>query len=980
LNYEVSLNNQVVASTQTGTNTYTLFETAPVLDNLISIKTSGPYCDSQSLNILDRTGKSDQPYLINSLQALLCMQSLVNSDVLNYGGELYREGHYWQFGSIDGESQTLFPMGSSASPFSGHIFADPELGKSGKGSSGGTSSGAAVISNLIIEGETANNTDYIGLFAAVSNDFTLTGVHLKDVSVDGSLNVGAIIGAIQPVIPGANVTIQDCTVSGTVNGTVNGAVSSSSIGGLVGYVPADATLSLINVSFTGAVGGQGADTVGGLVGMAAGEVNVMGGAYEGELTGDQNVGGLIGYAEVSLRISQAAVRLKFDNSAGSFLGGLVGALVPVNPTSPVPLSIDNVVVVGSITGSQNVAGLVGHINAATSDVGSVSLTSIIQAVELSATSFAAGLIIPYVNQTNSMKVYLKSVLNLAQSTSVSPSNSNSVGALIVTGNNNRPSEILGDQLLRWQGVSSDTATYLPFADGGINTTNQPWRQNGYAIDCSNFSNEAFWTNTASMNLSTAVWNFETIVDGYLPSLNGKFADQPFSCMNKITADEDWTPPVQADAEFGSAVLPIEGTSSTLAHYFTANSDPEQAVYTFTVNQSYHPYDIIFNGKVGLCQGTSSQKWYMPPSGLFRDGTISLKENTCTGPEFAFRLTQTGDYLWLSWSTTYASTVSLDFTTIVNLPGGTPPGMSRSQFTYEGLDSSGSWNIGPPMAGTYSVTVSGFMTRVGELVTEDVSGNLSWSKYLHEIVPQSTISFPDVFVGSARTISYKSGANVTVSQVKGVNQGRMEAIYWLVSVKIAGSSQSTVSGKATYRAQDTVNRGPMAQFLQRLAGFSDAQIAARYQNRVTKFTDIASLKKSNLTRYYAILWLEDMGITKGCNAAGTLFCADQPTTRGMMAEFLLRLSGVTAVPATTSPFSDVNSTSKWLKYDGTRAAVLVEAIDAARMGAINWLYLNKITLGSGAISGRTAFRPQDTINRGSMAELMRKLALLVGSFQ
>jgi hypothetical protein len=220
--------------------------------------------------------------------------------------------------------------------------------------------------------------------------------------------------------------------------------------------------------------------------------------------------------------------------------------------------------------------------------------------------------------------------------------------------------------------------------------------------------------------------------------------------------------------------------------------------------------------------------------------------------------------------------------------------------------------------------------------------------------------------------------VTVSRVAAVNASRFAAIRWLGSVGVTVGSQSNNAGKTTYRPQDPVNRGAMAQFLQKLAGFSDAQIAAQYQGQTTNFTDIAPLLKSNPARYYAILWLADTGITAGCNAAGTEFCPANTVNRGAMAEFLRKFVGLAATSASTSPFPDVNLTSKTLKYDGSAKAVQVAAVSAARMGAINWMYSTGITLGSGTSGGKVTYRPQDPVNRGAMAEFMRRLALLVGS--
>jgi hypothetical protein len=74
------------------------------------------------------------------------------------------------------------------------------------------------------------------------------------------------------------------------------------------------------------------------------------------------------------------------------------------------------------------------------------------------------------------------------------------------------------------------------------------------------------------------------------------------------------------------------------------------------------------------------------------------------------------------------------------------------------------------------------------------------------------------------------------------------------------------------------------------------------------------------------------------------------------------------------------TAKNVKYDGSSKTTKVGAVNAARMGAINWMQTTEITLGSGSSGGVTTYRPQDPVNRGAMAEFMRKLAQKVGSTQ
>jgi hypothetical protein len=183
---------------------------------------------------------------------------------------------------------------------------------------------------------------------------------------------------------------------------------------------------------------------------------------------------------------------------------------------------------------------------------------------------------------------------------------------------------------------------------------------------------------------------------------------------------------------------------------------------------------------------------------------------------------------------------------------------------------------------------------------------------------------------------------------------------------------------------------MAQFLQKLAGWTDSQVAEKYQNATSEFTDIASIKSSNLERYYAILWLADTGITvgSGCTAAGganaaTSNCTFNPAgsvNRGAMSEFMQKFASVTNIPATTSEFPDVKTSNVAIKYSGFKKITTVKALTAARIGAINWLASQKITEGSGqgVIAGgksksSTTFRPQDAVNRGAMAQFMQRLA-------
>jgi hypothetical protein len=758
---------------------------------------------------------------------------------------------------------------------------------------------------------------------------------------------------------------------------VDGAVAgTNTVGGLAGV--AVRQLTVTDVSVAGTVSGTGT-RVGGLVGYAMGNENSAATfekvAVDGTVYGSGNLGGLLGAGSGTVNISQAAVRVTIgepNSTSASNIGGLIGTLSAASAS----LRIDNSIVTGTISGQSYLGGLVGALNGAQGSNISATISSVVTAVELSAqTEAVAGLI----NTLSDSNVDLTSVLNLARVVSSATTDGINQSAALVYGTVSL-TNVTADKAYHWLGLSASAATYHPFAFGTVSDT--PWKFNGDAVNCSNFSDQSFWTNTESMNLSADVWDFSAITNGYLPALkvlNVPLANQSFSCLNQITYQPDWGSAPTVQTKFGdSTTIPIADNTASIAHYFLANSDSSTAIYRFNAGDE-QPFDIFYGSSVARCQLSNDQDWPLPEGGLFLDATISLRTSFCFKADFDFELLQSDGSLWLSWTATHVQSISIHFTTLTNLAGGTPPGISASQFTYQGAASAGSWSLGPPSAGTYIISVSGTMLGIGESQPQIISQSLTWTDYLQPVTPESSVSFPDVFIdGHAKTITYKYNGKVTVSRVAAVTASQYEAIRWLASMAVTVGSQSINGNVATYRPQDLVNRGAMAQFVQKLAGFTDAQIAARFQGHTTTFTDMGSLLKSNPARYYAILWLADTGITVGCNAAGTKFCPANPVNRGSMAELMRKFVGVAATSASTSPFPDVNLTARTLKYDGSSKAVKVAAVNAARMGAINWISGTGITPDSGTFGGVPTYRPQDAINRGAMAEFMHRLAQKVGS--
>jgi hypothetical protein len=158
-------------------------------------------------------------------------------------------------------------------------------------------------------------------------------------------------------------------------------------------------------------------------------------------------------------------------------------------------------------------------------------------------------------------------------------------------------------------------------------------------------------------------------------------------------------------------------------------------------------------------------------------------------------------------------------------------------------------------------------------------------------------------------------------------GRLEAINWLASEGITTGSPKNSN---TYKPQDIVNRGAMAEFLYKFSGSKGAIDAdpnspnhhldpsnpnwkltgVNYGYKTISQTekvfggdaDLQALKNANPNRYWAIIWLAFTGIAQGsdCNIPRDYFTLDDrrclykpndPVNRGAMAEFLRGVMGL-----------------------------------------------------------------------------------------
>lgn len=191
------------------------------------------------------------------------------------------------------------------------------------------------IENVTSNVNISNGFYYIGGVVGYSNS-TISDTNSEG-DVEGFFAVGGLVGE-------SNDGIFDSKASGNVTGISSeywGA--SDSIGGLVGRTTVGSDVT--NSSFSGNV--SGANNVGGLIGDSQG--NVSGSYATGTVSGTNWVGGLIGYAtSANIRDSWSSSQVTGNGS----VGGLVGASFR-NST------IQDSYATGLVEGQNQVGGLVG---------------------------------------------------------------------------------------------------------------------------------------------------------------------------------------------------------------------------------------------------------------------------------------------------------------------------------------------------------------------------------------------------------------------------------------------------------------------------------------------------------------------------------------------------------------------------------------------------------------------------------------------
>ncbi len=197
---------------------------------------------------------------------------------------------------------------------------------------------ALTINNSYVTG-TINGNNSVGGLMGYANDNTSITNSYTSVNLTGNNNLGGLLGYKDS---SSNLSISDSYTTGSINGNSN-------LGGLVGNVAANAS-TISNSYSTATVSGSG-QLIGGLVGRlypSTSQNNISNSYASGDVSGDDNVGGLVGYSyRGQINNSYSSGNVSGDDNIGGLVGNVYGT------------TINNTYSSGDVTGNHKVGGLVG---------------------------------------------------------------------------------------------------------------------------------------------------------------------------------------------------------------------------------------------------------------------------------------------------------------------------------------------------------------------------------------------------------------------------------------------------------------------------------------------------------------------------------------------------------------------------------------------------------------------------------------------
>ena len=310
----------------------------------VNASNSASYANASATNI----GQSTNPYLIGDAYQVAAINSLATGGQTTYfkmiddvdmtgvtHAPVNTNSNYTQVVNFDGNNKTISNL--SANLF--YVFKGSIQNLTLSGSSVGAKRGI-FAEYCQGEGHTITNVDIIGgSMAATSNNggamigrinngsgttVTITDCDVTNTSVSGAAQTGGLIGSAD-----ATIVVSNCTVVKDGEGTSSVNASGSNCGGLIGQTTGNATITDCIVSGTNVTG---TGVVGGVVGFANSLVTISNSKYTGGTvtSSGRYIGGFLGSTkDVASRITNCQVEdatINVNHTEDARGGGFVGQL------------------------------------------------------------------------------------------------------------------------------------------------------------------------------------------------------------------------------------------------------------------------------------------------------------------------------------------------------------------------------------------------------------------------------------------------------------------------------------------------------------------------------------------------------------------------------------------------------------------------------------------------------------------------------
>ena len=297
--------------------------------------------------MLNGEGTEENPYLITSTNDFAYLVSQLATYDRNYGyGQFFK-----QIADIKAPIPNCLYQGNAykSAPFAGNYDGDSHkiLNLTYLGTNGGEQSDAiglfsilhdgAVIRNLDIEGADIEYPgNCCGLLAGVANG----NIRIENITLNGNIKstkdkVGGLIGYIE----GNAQSLAQISIRNVRLGVSFSESGSSYIGALIGWAE-NASIQVEDISSDGIFKNlRGNNHVAGLIGKLYGQIDARKIKLQHTtlndfpISGNQNVGGLIGEAFLQAASSFKDITIDMPIKGSSYVGGLIGQIRSEAPTN-----------------------------------------------------------------------------------------------------------------------------------------------------------------------------------------------------------------------------------------------------------------------------------------------------------------------------------------------------------------------------------------------------------------------------------------------------------------------------------------------------------------------------------------------------------------------------------------------------------------------------------------------------------------------